>query len=332
MSVRTFKLYFITLIVLTFSLNSFSQESESNTATEHIIDTPTDDEQNLDGNTEKTPAEAYYGETYVEDTRKILTSQVLGLANRLDSLFGDKRADDIRDKSTLRVSQRFFTKDGVTGGEDIQATLNLYLPNLKRWEERIKKKFADTVETAQTSSTGAANNSPKEESPWNFNEESGIILAAPLDYFSRLRLRREFVSPLFVHSFYVQVGWSKRNEWQEVNSLTTGWSISKDLLFRFVNEVDWGMTDKSLGSVHGPSLIKQISGTEAISANLRLNTVLQGHDFYSDRASLFSVYRRLLPNGWIFLELNPEIAWEAGTNFRPLYNFFVKFEFVFGSI
>lgn len=283
------------------------------------------------------PPESYPGEEYVEETRQILTNRVLRLADSIDSLFGDKRADDKRNKSTLRVNQRFFVKDGVSGGEDIQATLNLYLPNLKRWETRLKEKFSRSIQSEERNISSTNEDEPKkvepeEENPWSLNQENGVILATPIDYFARLRLRREFLTKTFVNSFYVQVGWSKRKEWEEVNSLTSDYAINRSLLFRLVNEIDWGMTDKSLSSVHGPSLIQEISKTDGISYDLRLSTVLEGHDIYSSRASLGSTYRRLLPNGWIFLELNPELAWERETHFKPLYNFFVKFEFVFGNI
>lgn len=276
--------------------------------------------------------EAFPGEEYIEETRQVLAKRVFLLADSIDSLFGDKRADDRRNKSTLRVSQRFFTKDGVTGGENIQATLNLYLPNLKRLENRMKKKFSETMESEKKESADEDEVEQKEENPWSLNQENGVILAVPVDYFFRLRLRRDFVTKTFINPFYVQVGWSKSNEWEEVNSITSDYAVTRNLLFRFVNEIDWGMTNNSLGSVHGPSLIHQISTTEAISYDLRLNSILEGHTIYSNRASLGSTYRRLLPNGWVFLELNPELAWERETHFKPLYNFFVKFEFVFGKI
>lgn len=279
-----------------------------------------------------TSTEAFPGEEYIEETRQVLTKRVFRLADSIDSLFGDKRADDKRNKSTLRVSQRFFTKDGVTGGENIQATLNLYLPNLKRLENRMKEKFSETMESEKKESANEDEVEQKEENPWSLNQENGVILAVPVDYFFRLRLRRDFVTKTFINPFYVQVGWSKSNEWEEVNSITSDYAVTRNLLFRFVNEIDWGMTNNTLGSVHGPSLIHQISATDAISYDLRLNNILEGHTIYSNRASLGSTYRRLLPNGWVFLELNPELAWERETHFKPLYNFFVKFEFVFGSI
>lgn len=278
--------------------------------------------------------EAYPGEKYLEETRQVLSHRVLRLADSIDSLFGDKRADDKRDQSTLRVSQRFYTKDGVPGSEDISATLNLYLPNLKRIENRLRDKLAETFESEKSNTPNGevAKVSEKEKNHWSLNQESGLVLAIPVNYFARLRLRRDFLTNVFINSFYMQVGWSKSNEWEEVNSLNSDYALSRNLLFRFVNEIDWGMTNNSLSSGHGPSIIHEISKTEAISYNLRLNNALEGHTIYSNRASLGSTYRRLLPNGWVFLELNPEIAWERTTEFHPLYNFFVKVEFVFGSI
>ncbi|MGZ3774780.1 MAG: hypothetical protein ACXVCY_13225 [Pseudobdellovibrionaceae bacterium] len=277
------------------------------------------------------PPEQSSVEEYIEETRHILSKRVLRLADSVDSLFGDKRADDLRNKSTLRVSQRYFTKDGVTGGENLQATLNLYLPNLKKIENRLSKKISETLEK-ENNVGGPGTTLEKEENPWSLSQEHGVVVAVPVDYFFRFRLRHDFLARKFVNPFYIQVGWSKSNEWQEVNSLTSDYAITRDLLFRFVNEIDWGMTSNSLGSIHGPSLIRQISPTDGISFDLRLNNALEGHDFDSYRASVGSTYRRLLPNGWIFLELNPELAWERSSHFKPLYNFYLKVELVFGNI
>lgn len=271
------------------------------------------------------------GGTYLEETRQTVSNRVLRLADKVDSLFGDRRADDRKNTSTLRVGQTFFVKDGTTGAEDIEATLNLYLPNF----QRVQEKVTDTLMSVAREDTDVTEVDPEKfnkESQWDLNQESGVVIANPINYFGRLRLRRDWLLGKFVHSFYEQVGWSKRSEWEEVTSLTSDYALTRDLLFRFINEKYWAMTNNGLSSAHGPSLLQQISETSAISYDLRYNTIYEDYTFYSNRVSLASVYRRELPVKWIFLEIHPEIAWERETNFRALYNLYIKFEFVFGKI
>lgn len=273
-------------------------------------------------------------EKYIEETQKNVSQRVLRLADSIDSFFGDKRSDDQKNTSTFRISQRYFHKDGVTGGEDISATLNLHLPNLEKMEEDFKEKFRSKTKSEDGTDT-VEDEIPEEEkevSPWSLNQESGIVVANPLNYFARLRLRRDFVTDLFVHSFYEQVGWSKANEWEEETSLNSDYAISRDLLFRFSNIKYWAMTNHNFSTSHGPSILQKLTDIAAISYDFRVNTVVENDALYGDSMRLSSLYRTQLPIGWIYLDLNPEIAWERATNFRVQYNFYLRLELVFGHV
>lgn len=269
-------------------------------------------------------------DAYIEETRQTVSDRVLRLAGTIDTLFGDKRADDQNNLSTLRVSQRYFTKSGVTGAEDISLNLNLHLPNLREIEERIKKKF--TPSSSDDGGGGSGGGKAPEPNPWTFNQESGLVIASPINYFARIRARRDFLSKKMVHSFYEQVGWSKLNEWEEETSLNSDYAINRNLLFRFANVKKWEMTNNRISSSHGPSLLQQVWDKAAISYDLRLNTLVEDNALYAEKISLSSMYRTQLDIGWIFMDINPEIAWERETNFRVQYNFFIRFELVFGRL
>lgn len=273
--------------------------------------------------------EQVIGET-LEKTRQTVSTRVIRLADTIDTLFGDKRVDDQKNVSTLRVSQRYFSKSGVTGGEDVSVTLNLHLPNFEQFKEKWAKKMTPE-ELANRSKAQVGTTSEKEESPWTLNQESGVVVANPVNYFARLRLRRDFISRYLVHSFYEQVGWSKANEWEEETSVTSDHALSRSWLARFVNVKYWGMTNNTFGTVHGPSLLHQISDTKAISLDLRYFTTLENQILYGDRITAGSLYRSRLPIGWIYMDVNPEIAWERKSNFTVQYNFYLRLEFVFGN-
>lgn len=274
--------------------------------------------------------EVLTAEEYLEETRQTVSSRVLRLADSIDTLFGDKRVDDQKNKSTLRVSQRYFHKDGVTGGENISATLNLHLPNLQKIEQKIKDKFKPKARPSE-GGEGEGVGKPEEVSPWSFNQESGVVIANPINYFARLRLRRDFIQEKFVHSFYEQVGWSRVNEWEEETSFTSDYALGRSLLVRFVNVKSWAITNDVLGSSHGPSLLQQLNDKAAISYDLRINTLEEDHALYGESVTLSSLYRTQLPIGWIYMDVTPEIAWERKTNFRVQYNFYIRFELVFGD-
>lgn len=274
--------------------------------------------------------------SYLEETRQTVSNRVLRLADTVDTLFGEKRVDDQKNWSTLRLSQRYYLKNGSSGYENPAVTLNLHLPNVQKIEKSIQDWLKQSVEKAgEVAGIGGAQNGPsepQEQSPWTFHGESGIILANPLNYFVRLRLRRDFIFEKFVHSFYEQIGWSKLYAWEEETALTSDYAISRTLLFRFINVKSWAISNDILETTHGPSLIQQLSENEAVSYDLRLFTLEEDHALYGDKLSVGSTYRTRLPVGWIFVDINPELAWERKTNFITQYNLFFRIEMVFGNL
>lgn len=306
------------LILISLPLASFAQELESREVapSEQVLP--------------PAPAEtqAPIETSYIEQTRQAVTDRVLRLSDSIDSLFGNTKYEDKYNTSTLHVSQTVYTKDGRLGAESLEASLNLYLPNLKQMEENIRN-YLFPSESSKASTAGES--SEEEKSNWDFNQESGVVVTLPINYFARVRARTEFLTGRFVNSFYEQIGWSKNNEWEEKTSLTSDFALNRYLLFRFVNDLDWAMTNNVLGSTHGPSLIYQISDTRGISFDFRYSTLIETTAIYTNRMALGSTYRQETPLQWVFMSLNPEIAWERDTNFRPLYNIYLTFDFIFGK-
>ncbi|KYG66933.1 hypothetical protein AZI86_07870 [Bdellovibrio bacteriovorus] len=267
--------------------------------------------------------------SYLEQTRAVVSQNVIRLSDSIDSLFGNTQYEDRYNSSTLHVSQTVYMKDGVPGADSLEASLNLDLPNLKKLEGRIRDYFLSSEE--KRAATGSIAPGEEELSLWDFNQESGVIVALPVDYFLRLRARREILTDRFGHSFYQQVGWSKSKEWESKTSLTSDSALNRYLLFRFINDFNWAMTNNELGFSQGPSLIYQMSDTRGISFDFRYKTAIEANSFLTDRLILGSVYRQETPLQWVYMSVNPEIAWERGSHFRPLYNLYLTFEFIFGK-
>lgn len=272
---------------------------------------------------------AWADSSYIEQTRTVVSENVIRLSDSIDSLFGNTQYEDRYNSSTLHVSQTVHMKDGLPGADSLEASLNLDLPNLRNLEDRVRDYFLSKDQENAPTETG----DPENEEPelWNFNQESGVIVAFPLDYFARLRARRQMFTGRFAHSFYQQVGWAKSREWESKTSLTSDTALNRYLLFRFINDLNWAMTNNVLGTSQGPSIIYQISDSRGISFDFRYFTAIEANSFLTDRLILGSVYRQETPLQWVYMSVNPEIAWERGSNFRPLYNLYLTFEFVFGK-
>ena len=69
-----------------------------------------------------------------------------------------------------------------------------------------------------------------------------------------------------------------------------------------------------------------------MSYDARFFTLEENHLLYGEKLSVGTTYRSRLPVGWIYMDINPELAWERQTGFVPLYNLFFRIELVFGNL
>lgn len=277
----------------------------------------------------------YLDRNYIEEQRNQVAQRVINLSERLDSLFGDEKADDERNSSTLRVSQRYLIRDGSIGSESIEASLNLYLPNLRKAEKRFNDYWFPKNEDEKSDIPEVAEKDEplwkQELSKWSINPESGIRVNIPLYYFARVRARRNFVTTSFSHSLANQIGWSNSEEWQQNASFTSDYAFSDDVLLRLSNDQFWDMTFQRFTTNHGPSVLQRISDTSGISYDFRYGTEMIGWDFYTSRMVLSLTYRRDMPIPWIYMSLTPEVAWERPSGFTPIYTLYLKLELIFAK-
>lgn len=274
------------------------------------------------------PAVQNAGRAYLENTHQLLTSRVIRLSESVDSLFGNPRADDARNTSTLRVSQTYYVSNGELGADSLSTSLNLYLPNFQEWEKSLREKYFSRPQR-EDGMLG-----PGEEEPqryWDLNTEAGIVATIPINYFAKLRLRRNFLMGVFENSFYQEFRWSKKDEWEETTSLTTDYAFNRELLFRFINEATWEMTNEQFGTHHGPSLIRTITADSALSLDFRFHTKVEGSSLYGDSLVLSSTYTQRTGIDWIYLKTTPEVAWARQEGFAPIVTLYIKVDLIFGD-
>lgn len=262
-----------------------------------------------------------------------ISKRVVNLANSVDSIFGDRRATDEYDGSTLRVTQGATVAESGFSTNDLSLSLNLQLPNLQKMEKRMREKLSqdlggEKVEAAEEET--AQEIFKRENAVWDFNQESGIRTRWPPSYFSQVRARRNFLTVAVVHHVLLQLGWDSESEWEQKNQLLSDYAISKGLLFRFLNESNWAMTNHIFGTIHGPSLIQQIDDSSAISYDARLLTKWEGDNWYINNYTLGSTYRKALSGRRMFIELKPELSWPKIDGHLFNWNFYISFELLFG--
>lgn len=268
----------------------------------------------------------------IDSTRNRITTNLIGLANRLDSLFGEQRADDELNRSSIRVTYDYRLRMEKKPLSDTQLRFNLRLPNLEkmfRFSVR-KNETQEGVNTPKEKIARQKKEDEEEKEPWRFRSDVGLNVAYPPIIFARSRLRKNWRWSWLVQRFETELAWfSDQGVTQEI-TLFHDHALADDLLFRLSNEQNWLITDKNFSTNHGPSIIQDITDNDAISYNIRMSTRVD-EAWYVSNYSVGVAYRRNLKGQWLFAEVGPTIDFPKRESFRRAPSILFQLETLFAG-
>ncbi|MBY0518549.1 MAG: hypothetical protein K2P81_16685 [Bacteriovoracaceae bacterium] len=275
------------------------------------------------------------GETarLLDGTHSLVSSRLSGLANRVDSFFGDKRADDELNRSSIRLAYSYQLRMEQLPVKDFQFRFNLRLPHLEeKFKYSVKKNEAD-----KSSPADSQNPTPllppkvveEEKEPWRFRADTGINVGYPPVVFTRGRIRKNWHLPIFIQRFTGEMGWFSNQGFIQDTSLFHDYDLDDEVLFRISNEQSWTINRKNFVTSHGPSIIHKITDDDAISYNLRVQSKVD-HIWYVTNYSASVSYRRNLRDQWLYGELTPALDFPRYRDFRRSPSIMFKLETLFG--
>ncbi|MDG0816801.1 hypothetical protein [Bdellovibrio svalbardensis] len=266
---------------------------------------------------------------YLQGSQEGISDQVIILANQVDKLFGNTRALNEYYESSFRIYQKSYVNTKGSGSYDIQTNLNLSLPNWRNTEKVIQRWWSGETEVEEARVTKTEF---KELNPWEFNQGVNLRFSRPVDYQIAGRLSKNFLTGPVVNHFFQEVSWDSARLWEEITSVTSDYALDKKNLFRFINEADWGISNYTFNSYHGPSFVYTIDKISLASFDLRLITGTQDNKFYTDNYTAGITYRTALhPLDWMFLQITPELSWPRIEHFTATWTLYVNLEIVFGK-
>lgn len=262
--------------------------------------------------------------------------RVMSLANRIDNFFGEKRALDAKNKSSMVLSQTQNIPEGGIPGPSFSASLNLRLVNL----EKVGKKLEDSVlgrdqsGKSATSSSGENKSPPETETinPWRLSLDQQVGAKWLPSYTIKLRLTKDFWSWDFLNHFAQEAGWDSDNLWTTRTSFVSDYALSSNWLYRWSNDGTWFVDRHMVTSSHGPSFIHTINEKTSMSYNLRLETEYIEKILYTSGYLASITFRRDLHNRWLYLDLVPSVTFPRVKDFTRVLNFAIRLEVIFGDL
>lgn len=264
----------------------------------------------------------------LDGTQEEVVSRLTGLANNVDSFFGDKRADDELNRSRIRLSYAYTIYAEKKPIDDYAVRINLRFPQL---ESKVKEFFLGAdKEKDPTSAEAKARRKKEEKNPWIFRTDAGVNVSYPPIFFTRARLRKNWDLPIFIQRFTEELAWVSDQGVIQTTTLFHDHDLSDNLLFRIVNEQEWYVEPKDFTTSHGPSLIHKITDDDGISYSFRVRSIVDG-PWYMNGYGFGVRYRRNLRNQWLYGEIGPSLDFPKSESFRRVPSVQLRIESLFGQ-
>lgn len=271
------------------------------------------------------------GETWVDDSHRRLEQGLTDLTRYLDGIFGEDRRLDLEQPGTyLRWRNEVRLDDRRTWGYRTSARASLRLPGFKRWLKGLQLVFSGegkgdpTLRRLEDPGNPGFSPSVRAEqanlelridflrtpSTTVVQAAGGVRLRLPFEYFGAVRFRRRLDLGWKVTSRLTQEGmWTSRERFGEKTQLDFDRPVAAH------TQVRWNNAGFITGVSRGYEWATEV-GLAHDFQRLRTATYLgfavTGFGVPKAEVELYRLHtrvRRDVWRRWLFLELEPEIAW-----------------------
>lgn len=268
----------------------------------------------------------------------LISLRLVRLADQLDSFFGETRADDEINKSSIRINHGYTFRMEKEPLQRTNVRINLRLKNLENlFKFSVEKNEKAPLEPTQLPQSTAPNAPPLrpvediEAEPWRFRMDAGLNANIPPNVFARSRLRKNWNWPWVIQRFTEELTWSSELGWIQTTTLFHDKQLSSISLLRFTNEQNWQISEKTFQTSHGPSILQNLTEHDALSYNLRVQTTVIDSIWANSNYQVGVFYRRNLKDFWLFGEIGPAIDFPRMERFRRAPSILFRLETFFSQ-
>jgi hypothetical protein len=281
----------------------------------------------------------------LEEERDVLTRshdlislRLVRLADQLDSFFGETRADDEINKSSIRINHGYTLRMEKDPLQETNFRINLRLKNLENLfkfsvEKNEKAPLEPTLPTQPNEPRSPPLRSVEdiEAEPWRFRMDAGLNASIPPNVFARSRLRKNWNWPWVIQRFTEELTWSSELGWIQTTTLFHDKQLSPISLLRFTNEQNWQISEKRFQTSHGPTILQNLTEHDALSYSLRVQTTVIDSVWANSNYQVGLFYRRNLKDFWLFGEIGPAIDFPRMERFRRAPSILFRIETFFSQ-
>ncbi len=272
-------------------------------------------------------------------SHSLISLNFVRLADRLDSFFGETRADDEINSSSIRINHGYTLRMEKDPVQETNIRINLRLKNLEnlfkfsieRNEKTAEEIAKESVEKPSTDSLPIRPVEDIEKEPWRFRMDAGLNANIPPSIFARSRLRKNWNMPWMIQRFTEELTWSSEIGWIQTTSILHDKQLSPISLLRFSNNQNWQITGKTFSTSHGPSILQNLTEDDALSYSMSIQTTVIDSVWANSNYQIGVFYRRNLKDFWLFAEVGPAIDFPRIERFRRAPSILFRLETFFSQ-
>jgi len=290
-------------------------------------------------------------ENFADHVHDSLSSRILVFANTIDNFFGSDRAQIEANKTRLRFYTDTFKGEGSDPITEGNMKFQLVLPKTQNRLRFVVESSEDKDEQASSKGSPGASTSTNRTTGEKLRDVTTAGFRYILDVadlktsvgtgikfdelsprpFIRFRIFKDHAIEKWLFRPRQELLWVSEEGNSTDTDLNFDKELSKNWLFRIVNNMQWNDQDYIVNFQNGPSWFHKVSEKIGMSYNAHVFTA--SRPIYSIiNYSLSIGYRQLLYKDWFFWTLSPAVNFPRVNNFHRTPSATVRFEVVLGYI
>jgi len=265
----------------------------------------------------------------IENFHYSVSSQVVGLAEDIDSYFSDDEISDAKNKSRITFRQQTLLLKSGEVTDEFRISGKLHLPGTqKRLNLFIDSSWNNSRDlTAQILNINTDREEEDKESTsigiewlrlnkWKIRSRLGIRARIPLEPFYRFRISRTFqVTPVWQTTLRQSVDYFQTRGWSEQSAWYWQRYLSDTLRFRTVSEIEFQDRNDYYDLAQIFALHQDINHRTTVQYSLgTLNNTDSNQNALNHFVSID--YRRRLIKKWLLISVRPQLTAPREMNYK----------------
>jgi hypothetical protein len=281
---------------------------------------------------------------WLVDYRNDISTGIENMAVGIDRFFSGEDAldDDNKSYARIRAGFRLEEGDGIYQVSDFkfrlslpatQKKLRLVIENDSDDDESLEDKnrpsSVDEGSDDEERLSAALQFINQEADRWDSKAELGVRARAPIDIFVRHTARRRWdLDGPWSMRFRQRWAYFKESGYRANEELSFERRIDDNWFYRMKTEVEWREEIDSMRAAQIFTFYHRIDDRRGVE--YQAGTLARSlHHTVIDNSYLAIVYRQLLYDDWLYVDLIPEVVFPREDDYDPTSSFTVRFEILF---